>query len=230
MPKDKDPTAVSSCTHARQQPSNIAPTPQLDDVFPKVILQTINIDATDFPTPPLVEALLDATFTTWFDFVFSCDDDQFSQLTIGSGRDKIPLYKNHVDQLLLLWGMVDKFVFDDNIKHLASAPYTRDAYMDFSLLSAGPNSSNNLPRVQHLLLPVSPPSRVLSLWLSKVRLKRITTVGTVVTVPRMMFRSFIPTKAILSGYQNSVPNLNTKAFLISLMMITALPFSCLTLI
>ena len=156
MPTDKDSTAVSFRTRAGQQPSNIAPAPQLDDVFPKVLLQTIHIDATASLTPPLVEALLSTGLTRWFDFIFSSDDDQFRQFTIGSGLDTITLYKNHVNQLLLLREMADKFVFDDDADHLHSAPYTHEAYMDF-LSSVEPSSNNILPQVQHLLLLVSLP-------------------------------------------------------------------------
>ena len=76
MLTDKDSTSVSSRTRAGQQPSNIASTPQLDDFF-KVLLQTVNIDATASHTPPLVEALLNARLIRWFDFVFCTDDDDF---------------------------------------------------------------------------------------------------------------------------------------------------------
>ena len=81
MPTDKDSAAVSSRTCAGQQPPAIALEPQLEAIFSKVILQTIDVDAQASPTSPLVEALINGGFTTWFHFIFSCDDDQFSQLT-----------------------------------------------------------------------------------------------------------------------------------------------------
>ena len=56
--------------------------------------------------------------------------------------------------------MVDKFVFDDDIYHLAFDPYTRDAYMDFSLKRQAQLTNNNLPRAWHLSPLVSPPGGV----------------------------------------------------------------------
>ena len=133
MPNNRDSTAVSSRTQAGQQASNIAPASPFDNIFSKILLQTIDIDVTASPTPPLVEALLNVGITRWFDFVFTIDEDEIRQLTITSGHDTIPLYKYSIKTLLILRKLIDKFVYDDGVDHLDSAPYTRQAYMDLSL-------------------------------------------------------------------------------------------------
>ena len=75
-------------------------------------MQTIDIDVTCSPTPPLVEALLNSGITRWFDFVFTIDEDKIRQLTITLGHDTIPLYKYSIKTLLILRQMIDKFVYD----------------------------------------------------------------------------------------------------------------------
>ena len=121
LPNNRDCTAVSSRTRAGQQASNIAPASLFDNIFSKILLQTIDIDVTASPMPPLIEALLNGGITRWFDFVFTIDEDEIYQLTITSGHSTIPLYKYSIKTLLILRKLIDKFVYDDDVDHLDSA-------------------------------------------------------------------------------------------------------------
>ena len=133
MPNNRDCTAVSFRTWAGQQASNAAPVSPLDDTFSKILLQIINIDVTASPIPPIVVALLNGGITRWFDFVFTIDEDDIRQLTITSGHDTILSYKSSIKTLMILRKLIDQFVYEDDVDHLNSAPYTRQAYMDYSL-------------------------------------------------------------------------------------------------
>ena len=49
------------------------------------------------------------------------------------GTSPIPLYNNHVSQLLIIRAMVHHFMYEDDMDHLDSVPYTGEAFMDISL-------------------------------------------------------------------------------------------------
>ena len=129
---------------------------------------------------------------------------------------------------MLIRGMVDKFVYNDNIDHLDSAPYTR-VKLTLGFFPQAPRpttaktclepdtccSQHDSPSGLLLLLSKVRLKRTMaagteaSILLSKVRLKRTMAGGTESSIPRMISRSFILMKATLAtlyGCQNLMLN------------------------